>query len=91
MPKQEEIAQDWRQRQFGCALWTDAPGQRWENFKHEVDELVMVLDGEVEFEISGVVSRPRPGEELFIPARANHSVRNIGATTANWLYGYRER
>jgi hypothetical protein len=28
---------------------------------------------------------------VFIPARALHTVRNIGGTTARWLYGYRER
>ena len=90
MRTQDDIARDWRQRSFGCSLWTDAPGQRWENFQHPVDELVMVLEGAVEFEVSGAVTRPHPGEELLIPARALHSVRNVGATTAHWLYGYRD-
>ena len=48
----------------------------------------MVMDGEVEFEIAGTVYRPNPGEELLIPSGAVHSVRNIGRTTAHWLYGY---
>jgi quercetin dioxygenase-like cupin family protein len=49
----------------------------------------MVIDGAVEFEISGSVYQPHRGEELLIPASAVHSVRNIGSTTARWLYGYR--
>ena len=49
----------------------------------------MVVDGDVEFEIGGQVYHPKPGEELFIPSGAVHSVRNIGRSTAHWLYGYR--
>ena len=79
----------WRSRGFSCDLWTDPPGQCWEGFTHAVDELVMVLEGDMEFEIAGVVHRPDPGEELFIPAGAAHSVRNRGAGRARWLYGYR--
>jgi hypothetical protein len=32
---------------------------------------------------------PQIGEELLIPAGADHSARNIGTTTARWLYGYK--
>ena len=49
----------------------------------------MVLEGELEFEIDGEVSHPGTGEELFIAAGTVHSVRNIGGSTARWLYGYR--
>jgi quercetin dioxygenase-like cupin family protein len=86
--QQERISIEWASRGFSCGLWVDPPGQRWENFVHDTDELVMVVEGEVEFEITGEISRPEPGEELFIPAGAVHSVRNLGATTARWLYGY---
>jgi len=86
---QKAVGADWARRGFSCGLWTDPPGQRWENFVHSTDEIVMVVDGTVEFEIAGKIHHPKAGEELFIPALANHSVRNIGATTAHWLYGYR--
>jgi hypothetical protein len=32
---------------------------------------------------------PSPGEELLIPARAWHKVRNLGRGESRWLYGYR--
>ena len=47
------------------------------------------LDGQMEFVINGVVFYPEIGEELFIPAGALHSVRNLGSGVARWLYGYR--
>ncbi len=49
---------------------------------------MIVLGGEMEFEVEGRVHHPQPGEELLIPAGAVHSARNIGTTTARWLYGY---
>ena len=49
----------------------------------------MVLEGDVEFEIGRKVLHPAAGEELFIPARVLHSVRNRGKTTSRWLYGYK--
>jgi len=86
-----QVEASWTQRGFSCDLWTDAPGQRWENFVHTTDEVVMVVDGKVEFEIGGKIYRPGPGEELLIPAGVLHSVRNIGSSTAHWLYGYHHR
>ena len=85
----QAIAKVWAARGFSCDLWTDPPGQRWENFVHETDELVIVINGDMEFEIDGEVSHPEAGKEVQIPAGATHSVRNIGQTTARWLYGYR--
>ncbi len=85
---QGAVAQRWRTRGFSCGLWVDPPGQVWEDYVHEVDELVLVIQGEVEFEVDGRVHRPGPGEELLIRARARHSVRNVGAGQSRWLYGY---
>jgi quercetin dioxygenase-like cupin family protein len=48
-----------------------------------------VLEGQVEFEVAGQNQHPNVGEELLIPAGTVHSARNIGKTTARWLYGYK--
>ena len=85
----QKVADDWAARGFSCGMWVDRPGQRWEDFVHATDEIVVVVEGEMEFEIEGEISHPAIGEEVFIPAGAVHSVRNTGATTARWLYGYR--
>lgn len=86
----QALAHNWKIKGFSCDLWVDPPGQRWEEFIHDADELVLVVEGEMEFVINGVVSHPEAGEEVYIPAGAVHSVRNIGDTTARWLYGYRK-
>jgi len=77
-----DVAARWNDRGFSCDLWIDLPGRVW------VDELVMVVQGRVEFEIDGVFHLPEIGEELLISARALHTVRNLGGTESRWLYGY---
>lgn len=79
----------WRARGFSCGLWIDPPGQVWADYFHDVDELVIVLEGDVEFEIAGKTHAPTAGQELLIPARARHTVRNVGNGESRWLYGYR--
>ena len=83
-----DVAARWNDRGFSCDLWIDPPGRVWADFVHEVDELVMVVQGRVEFEIDGVFHLPEIGEELLISARALHTVRNLGGTESRWLYGY---
>ena len=84
-----DIGQAWQLRGFSCGLWIDPPGQVWEDYTHSTDELLMVLEGELELEMQGRTFRPKRGEEVLIPARVRHTVRNVGGTTARWLYGYK--
>ena len=84
----DEIAKNWRERSFSCDLWVDPPGQVWEDYQHDVDELIYVLEGVLELEVFGKKTTLHKGDEAFIPARSNHSVRNVGGCEARWLYGY---
>lgn len=80
----------WRDRGFSCELWVDPPGQIWSDFVHEVDELLMLVEGEIELTVAGRTWRPAAGAEVFIPSGAVHTVRNVGGATSRWLYGYRQ-
>jgi quercetin dioxygenase-like cupin family protein len=85
-PNRQKIPSEWAARGFSCDLWTDPPGQRWEDFRHATDELVTVLEGEMEFEVAGKVHHPQIGDELLIPAGTMHSAWYIGKATAKWLF-----
>lgn len=91
MESKQDISKRWAREGFSCETWVDPPDQRWEDFVHETDEMVHVIEGRIEQEVNDKAKTLAPGDEEFIPARANHSVRNIGGTTAKWLYGYRSR
>ena len=46
---QAAVERSWRERGFSCGLWVDPPGQVWADYVHDTDELVMVVEGDVEF------------------------------------------
>ncbi len=83
-----KIKKDWQQRHFSFDVWQDPPEQVWENFSHEVDELFMLAQGELELIINDKTYCPKVGEEILIPANALHTVKNIGRGDALWFYGY---
>jgi len=86
--EQSTVAADWRERGYSCQLFVDPPGQRWEDFVHGCNELVTVVEGRLEMEVDGDVTTMGPGDEVFIPKGAVHSVRNIHSGTTRWLFGY---
>lgn len=85
-----DIAHAWKSRGFTCDIWNDPPGQCWEGYVHKKDELFMLLEGDIELEIEGEILYPAIGNEILIPAKVVHSVRNVGKSTAWWFYGYKD-
>ena len=86
----EVVRNVWAERGFSCDLWIDPPNQVWHDFLHDVDELVLLLEGLCQVEMAGRVVRLGSGDELLIPAGTRHTVRNCGEGPARWLHGYRQ-
>ena len=82
------VAADWRARGYSCGTFVDPPGRCWEDFVHGCNELVTVVEGRLEMEVAGETVSVAPGDEVFIPKGAHHSVRNVYDGTSVWLYGY---
>ncbi|HXZ97528.1 MAG TPA: cupin domain-containing protein [Burkholderiales bacterium] len=88
---EHKVKTGWERRGFSFGIWNDPPGQIWENYIHGVDELLMLVEGEIELSFLGKTFRPKIGEEILIPAGASHTVRNIGNSANRWCYGYKQR
>ena len=86
--EQRAVAQDWSARGFSCQLFVDPPGREWNDFVHRSNELVTVLEGQLRMTVAGRDLVLEPGDELFIPKDARHSVKNIHRGTTRWLFGY---
>ena len=84
----DAVAAAWRRRGYSCAPFVDPPGRTWEGFVHGVDELVTVVEGRLEIVVEGERLIAAPGDEVFIPRGAVHSVRNVHPGATRWLYGY---
>jgi quercetin dioxygenase-like cupin family protein len=55
---------------------------------HPGEEIIYVIEGTLEYEIGGKVSKVKAGEVLFVPAGTRHTARNIGTTNAAELATY---
>jgi len=55
-----------------------APGQASPRHTHPGEEIIYVLEGTLEYEIAGKVTRVKPGDVLFVPAGTPHLARNLG-------------
>ena len=82
------VAAAWRARCYSCHSFDDPPGQAWNDFVHETNELVTVVDGRLELIVEQERFVVEPGDEAFIPRHARHSVRNLSAGRTHWLFGY---
>ena len=80
------IKENWRSRGYSFGVFQDPPKQIWSDFVHRTDELVVMAEGEIKVVIEGKINRPRIGEEVFIPANAFHTVKNIGSKGNVWYY-----
>ncbi len=87
VPERSEVAKDWHARGFTCGLWIDHAARTWNGMLNETEELFMVLAGKLELEVQGNRIQPEIGEEVLIPAGAQHTIKNVGGRTARWLYG----
>jgi mannose-6-phosphate isomerase-like protein (cupin superfamily) len=85
------VARDWSEQGFSCQDFIDPPGRAWRDFVHDVDELVTVLEGRLRLEVAGQRVEAGPGDEVFIPKGANHSVFNVHPGITRWLFGYSHR
>jgi mannose-6-phosphate isomerase-like protein (cupin superfamily) len=82
------VARDWAERGYSCDEFRDPPGREWNDFVHDTNELVTVIEGRLRVEMDGQSGVLGPGDELFIPKRVRHSVKNVHADVTRWLYGY---
>ena len=61
---QQKIQSSWYGRGFSCELWIDPPEQVRRDFRHDVDELVLLVDGLAQIELGGKVVKMQPGDEM---------------------------
>ena len=85
----KKIRQQWESQGLSFGIFRDSPGRVWPDFSHSTDELVILADGQIEIEVEGQMYRPMIGEEIFIPAQAIHTLRNVSTVPNVWYYGYR--
>lgn len=55
---------------------------------HPGEEIIYVVEGTLEYEIDGKISRVKAGDVLFVPAGVPHTAKNIGTGNGAELATY---
>lgn len=64
------------------------PGSVFPGHTHPGEEIIYVIEGVWEYEISGKPVKAKAGDVLFVPAGAIHSAKNVGTGKAVELATY---
>ena len=82
------VARDWQRRGYSCEPFVDPPGREWNDFIHDTNELVTVVEGRLALTLAGQTLTLAPGDEALIARGVLHSVKNTDMKTTRWLFGY---
>ena len=81
----------WWRRGFTCNDQRDPHGKKWAVHRHQVDEIVVLLEGQITVKVGQGSHRLHIGEELVVPRLVTHSISNTGPHQAHYLYGFRHK
>ena len=65
-----------------------APGYVAPVHTHPGEEIIYVIEGTLEYDIGGKVTRVKAGDVLFVPAGIPHTAKNVGSGNAAELATY---
>ena len=78
----------WQQEGFDFGIFRDPPGQEWNDFIHDTDEYVLVVDGTLTISVGAQTADCEAGDLVRIPRGAVHSLKTTSAGGSGWFYGY---
>jgi quercetin dioxygenase-like cupin family protein len=73
---------------FDAFAWTDPPGATYTAHRHDHDESLWVVAGEITFGTADGAFRLRAGDRLMLPAGTVHTAE-VGPEGATYLIGQR--
>jgi mannose-6-phosphate isomerase-like protein (cupin superfamily) len=89
---EQEIEKSWAERGFSFGVGNIKVGDAVDRAIHEdQDELVIMASGKLEAIIDTDTFYPELGQEMFIPAKKKHSLKNIGDTESKIYFGYKKK
>ena len=82
----EKIKEKWQKKGLICELYELAPQDSWSDPGHKTEEYFLLLEGEIEIFCQGQTIHPAIEEEIMIPAKKPHIVKNNGSKTSQVLW-----
>ena len=88
----DELERNWTERGFSFGVGTIKAGDAVDEAFHEdMDELVLMENGEYEFTIDSESFKQNGSVEVLIPAGSVHSIKNLGQRDSKIYFGYKAK
>lgn len=88
---EDELRANWLERGFSFETANLELEKGVSNAVHEnQDELFVNVNGKTQVTLEGKTFQLKRNQELFIPARCKHSIKNIGTNHSKIYYGYKQ-
>ena len=89
---ESEYKINWSDRGYSFGIGTINLDKGVDKAAHnDKDELVVAVNGELEFTIDNKTFIAQCDTEVFIPAKAVHSIKNVGTEVSTIYYGYKQK
>ncbi len=86
-PSEEEAEARLHREGYDSFRWYDVPGASYPKHRHEHDECIWVLKGEITFRIGEQDFTLKPGDRLYLPARLPHTAKVSPSAGVTYLVG----
>jgi len=88
-PTEEEAEARLRQEGYESFRWHDVPGSNYPRHRHDYDECLWILKGEMTFRIEDRDYVLKAGDRLYLPAGTPHTATVPAAGGVTYLVGQR--
>ena len=89
IPSEEEAEARLHREGYESFRWYDVPGACYPKHRHEEDECIWVLKGEITFKVAEQEFLLKPGDRLYLPAKTPHTAQVPKQTGVTYLVGQR--
>jgi mannose-6-phosphate isomerase-like protein (cupin superfamily) len=88
---ENEYKRDWSERGYSFGVGTIYLDKGVDKAVHnDQDEVVVAVNGKLEFTIDNKTFVAETDTEVFIPAKSIHSIKNVGTEISKIYYGYKQ-
>lgn len=84
-PTQQELRVLLQAEGLTCVLYADAPGTKYGRHKHDFDDFVVIVSGEMKIGTDSHRWLMKPGDRLNIPANIVHWAEMVGKEEVKYL------
>ena len=85
-PSEQELHARLVNEGFAAMSWSDPPGRTYPPHRHDHDESLWCVRGDITFHVAGCDYRLAPGDRLMLPRGTTHAA-TVGADGATYLIG----